>query len=329
MLVYSSTQHPSEMQQVVAHMLGWPAHNVVCECRRMGGGFGGKESQSALFACVAALAAQRAAPAGQAARRPRRRLHDHRQAPRRGLRLRSRLRRRRPHPRRARRNRVARAAIRPTCRAPSRPRASATSTTRTTCPTSRSSRCAARPTRIEHRLPRLRRPARRARDGSDARQHRAPARSCDPLDVRRANFYGIGERERHALRAARRGQHHRAAHRRAARDERLSRAPRGDRAFNADEPGAQARHRDHAGEVRHLVHRHVLQPGRRAGARVHRRHRAGEPRRHRDGPGAATPRSRRSSPTSWACRSSACASPRPTPARCRTRRRPRPRAAPT
>ncbi|MBW9103628.1 xanthine dehydrogenase molybdopterin binding subunit [Paraburkholderia phenoliruptrix] len=58
MLVYSSTQHPSEMQQVVAHMLGWPAHNVVCECRRMGGGFGGKESQSALFACVAALAAR-------------------------------------------------------------------------------------------------------------------------------------------------------------------------------------------------------------------------------------------------------------------------------
>jgi xanthine dehydrogenase large subunit len=57
MLVYSSTQHPSEMQQVVAHMLGWPAHSVVCECRRMGGGFGGKESQSALFACVAALAA--------------------------------------------------------------------------------------------------------------------------------------------------------------------------------------------------------------------------------------------------------------------------------
>jgi xanthine dehydrogenase large subunit len=58
MLVYSSTQHPSEMQQVVAHMLGWPAHGVVCECRRMGGGFGGKESQSALFACVAALAAK-------------------------------------------------------------------------------------------------------------------------------------------------------------------------------------------------------------------------------------------------------------------------------
>ncbi len=57
--LWSSTQHPSEMQQVVAHMLGRPAHDVVCECRRMGGGFGGKESQSALFACIAALAADR------------------------------------------------------------------------------------------------------------------------------------------------------------------------------------------------------------------------------------------------------------------------------
>ncbi|WP_206951596.1 xanthine dehydrogenase molybdopterin binding subunit [Trinickia acidisoli] len=57
--VYSSTQHPSEMQALVAHMLGWPAHNVLCECRRMGGGFGGKESQSAVFACVAALACTR------------------------------------------------------------------------------------------------------------------------------------------------------------------------------------------------------------------------------------------------------------------------------
>jgi len=57
--LYSSTQHPSEMQAVVAHMLGQSAHSVVCECRRMGGGFGGKESQSAVFACVAALACAR------------------------------------------------------------------------------------------------------------------------------------------------------------------------------------------------------------------------------------------------------------------------------
>jgi xanthine dehydrogenase large subunit len=54
-----STQHPSEMQHLVAHALHRPAHAVQVECRRMGGGFGGKESQSALFACVAAVAATR------------------------------------------------------------------------------------------------------------------------------------------------------------------------------------------------------------------------------------------------------------------------------
>jgi xanthine dehydrogenase large subunit len=59
MLVHCSTQHPSEMQLVVAHALGVAAHAVQVSCRRMGGGFGGKESQSAQFACVAAIAARR------------------------------------------------------------------------------------------------------------------------------------------------------------------------------------------------------------------------------------------------------------------------------
>jgi xanthine dehydrogenase large subunit len=57
LLLHCSTQHPSEMQHAVAQALGWRAHQVQVLCRRMGGGFGGKESQSALFACVAALAA--------------------------------------------------------------------------------------------------------------------------------------------------------------------------------------------------------------------------------------------------------------------------------
>ncbi len=59
MKLWCSTQHPSEMQHLVAHALGRPAHAVQVECRRMGGGFGGKESQSGLFACVAAVAAVR------------------------------------------------------------------------------------------------------------------------------------------------------------------------------------------------------------------------------------------------------------------------------
>ncbi|SEK54810.1 xanthine dehydrogenase, molybdenum binding subunit apoprotein [Roseateles sp. YR242] len=59
LLVHCSTQHPSEMQQLLAHALGWAAHQVTVQCRRMGGGFGGKESQSALFACIAGIAATR------------------------------------------------------------------------------------------------------------------------------------------------------------------------------------------------------------------------------------------------------------------------------
>ncbi len=58
-LVHCSTQHPTEMQNVIGHALGVEAHRVRVECRRMGGGFGGKESQSAIFACAAAVAARR------------------------------------------------------------------------------------------------------------------------------------------------------------------------------------------------------------------------------------------------------------------------------
>jgi xanthine dehydrogenase large subunit len=58
-LVHCSTQHPSEMQHVVAHALKRHANQVQVVCRRMGGGFGGKESQSAQFACIAALAASK------------------------------------------------------------------------------------------------------------------------------------------------------------------------------------------------------------------------------------------------------------------------------
>ena len=56
--VHSSTQHPTEVQHLVARMLGLREAQVVCECRRMGGGFGGKESQASQWACLAALGAQ-------------------------------------------------------------------------------------------------------------------------------------------------------------------------------------------------------------------------------------------------------------------------------
>ncbi|MDE2445298.1 MAG: xanthine dehydrogenase molybdopterin binding subunit [Alphaproteobacteria bacterium] len=59
MTVYTSTQHPTEIQHCVAAMLGVDDAYVTAECRRMGGGFGGKESQAAQWAALAALAAHK------------------------------------------------------------------------------------------------------------------------------------------------------------------------------------------------------------------------------------------------------------------------------
>ncbi len=55
--IYASTQHPSEIQHAAAQVLGLPDHTVTVEVRRMGGGFGGKETQAAQWAVLAALAA--------------------------------------------------------------------------------------------------------------------------------------------------------------------------------------------------------------------------------------------------------------------------------
>ena len=57
--VFSSTQHPSEVQHMVSKALAIPNHSVKVEVRRMGGGFGGKETQSNQFAVLCALAATR------------------------------------------------------------------------------------------------------------------------------------------------------------------------------------------------------------------------------------------------------------------------------
>ncbi|MES0826996.1 xanthine dehydrogenase molybdopterin binding subunit [Ruegeria sp. SCP11] len=58
-VVHCSTQHPSEAQHMVAHVLGVPSNAVVVNVRRMGGGFGGKESQMNLFCAVVAMAAKK------------------------------------------------------------------------------------------------------------------------------------------------------------------------------------------------------------------------------------------------------------------------------
>ena len=54
--ILSSTQHPTEMQRMAASVLGIPQHEVICDVPRMGGGFGGKESQSTNWGCLAAVA---------------------------------------------------------------------------------------------------------------------------------------------------------------------------------------------------------------------------------------------------------------------------------
>ncbi|MBM1220115.1 xanthine dehydrogenase molybdopterin binding subunit [Ponticoccus sp. SC2-23] len=58
MVVHSSSQHPTEIQHKVAHALGIPMHGVRVEVRRMGGGFGGKESQGNALAVACAVAAR-------------------------------------------------------------------------------------------------------------------------------------------------------------------------------------------------------------------------------------------------------------------------------
>ncbi len=55
--VQSSTQHPSETQEIVAHVLGRRSHEITVQCLRLGGGFGGKEMQPHGLAAIAALGA--------------------------------------------------------------------------------------------------------------------------------------------------------------------------------------------------------------------------------------------------------------------------------
>ena len=57
--VFSSTQHPSETQQIIAKMLNQKSNTITVETRRIGGGFGGKETQSFIFAAICTLLAKK------------------------------------------------------------------------------------------------------------------------------------------------------------------------------------------------------------------------------------------------------------------------------
>ena len=57
--IFSSTQHPSETQQIIAKMLNQKNNTITVETRRIGGGFGGKETQSFIFAAICTLLAKK------------------------------------------------------------------------------------------------------------------------------------------------------------------------------------------------------------------------------------------------------------------------------
>ena len=65
-----STQHPTETQEIVAHVLGLASHQVTVQCLRMGGGFGGKEMQPHGFAAIAALGRDPHRPPGAGPAQP-------------------------------------------------------------------------------------------------------------------------------------------------------------------------------------------------------------------------------------------------------------------
>ncbi len=287
----SSTQHPSEVQAVVSHVLAPAAQQGRrCSRRAWAAASAARRRRATRWAALAALAAMTTGASGARAARSRPRHAAHRQAAS-VLRARS------------------RSASTPT--AGCSPRSIELVSRR---------RLGARSLRVDLR-PRAVPPRQRL---LHARRRTFRGRVAKTNVVSHTAFRGFGgpqgmlvieeildriaRRARPAARggaraeplprqrrdehdALRPGARRRAASRRSGptlkRSRRARAAPRGDRARSTRRaPARQARPRDHAGEVRHLVHRHVPEPGRRARARLPGRHRAGEPRRHRDGPGA-------------------------------------------
>ena len=159
----------------------------------------------------------------------------------------------------------------------------------------------------------------------------APLLGIDPVDLRRRNFYADGPD--HAVRPAGAAPRARSrpcwdagARRRGDfADARRARSPRSTPRHEHTKRGAG----DHAGEVRHLVQPHRVQPGRRAGARLQGRLGPDQPRRHRDGPGPAHQDAPGRGHHPRRAAGARCGSRRPAPTRCPTPRPPRRARAPT
>ena len=152
----------------------------------------------------------------------------------------------------------------------------------------------------------------------------APLLGIDPIELRRRNFYVEGQ-------ATPYGQPVRHPERLVAAweqvlDDRRRRPPARPRSRRSTPTHEHTKRGagDDAGEVRHLVQLHRVQPGRRAGARLQGRLGADQPRRHRDGPGPAHQDAPGRRHDARACRWRRCGWPRPAPTRCPTPRPPRP-----
>ena len=236
MLVHSSTQHPTEVQHLVAHALGVLSHRVVVQCRRMGGGFGGKESQPAQFACAAAvLAARTQRPVKLRLDRDADMLmtgkrHDFWVEYDVGFDARGRILGAAPDAG------VALRLFRGSLRAGQRPRAVPRG--QLLLPGERRGRLAPLQDQhgVEHRVPRLRRPAGHDGDRGRDRRHRAAA-APRPAGRAARQLLRHHRAQRHALPDAGRGQRDRSHRRRARREQPLSREAR--RGRNDSTPAAR------------------------------------------------------------------------------------------
>ena len=283
--VQSSTQHPSETQEIVAHVLGRPSHEVTVQCLRMGGGFGGKEMQPHGFAAIAALGATLT---GRPVRLRLTRTQDMTMSGKRhGFHARWRV----------------------GFDDDGRLQAlDATLTSDGGWSLDLSEPVLARAlchidnaywipnVRVNGRIAKTNKTSQTAFRGfggpqgmlviEDILGRCAPLLGLDAATLRRRNFYRAGQTTPYGQPV----RHPRAARGGLAagpRLQRLRRADRRDRRVQRRAPAHQAGAGDHAGEVRHLVQPHRVQPGRRARARLQGRLGPDQPRRHRDGPGPA------------------------------------------
>ncbi len=285
-LVRSSTQHPSEVQHNVAKALGRPDNAVTIEVRRMGGGFGGKESQPALFAAVCALVAVKT---GRPAKCRLDRDDDMEMT---GKRHEMRADYRVGHDGEGR---ILGASFRHAVRCGYSKDLSGAIADRAMFHADNAYDLKA--AHIHSRRLKTNTVSNTAFRGFGGPQgmvaiERAMDRiafdcKLDPLDVRKRNFYARWARGHRAARPIT-WRSRTASSPRSSRSwslQRLPRAARGGAGLQRVEPGPQEGPRADAGEVRHLLHDDPSQPGRRAGPCLQGRLGPSQPRRHGDGAG--------------------------------------------